>query len=338
MERDVSLATGSMVYNALREKGHQAILIDVYCGYDGEDADCPERLFESARDWSQDVGKVGETNPDLEDIKSLRKENSDCYFGPNVIELCRAADIVFLALHGENGENGKIQAAFDLLGIRYTGSDYLSSALGMDKCLTKMIFRHFHVSTPEYEIIPKDSLALPDLGYPCVVKTSCGGSSVGVYIANNRAEYEKAVSDARQYDADIVVEEYIKGREFSIAGVDGEAYPVIEIAPIQGFYDYKNKYQPGSTVETCPADLPEETARAMQACAVRAYHALGMSAYARMDFMMNAKNEFFCLEANTLPGMTRTSLIPQEAAALGIDFPDLCEKLIEVSLKKYAGR
>lgn len=335
MERDVSFATGAMVYSALKEKGHQAILLDVFFGYDGEDAGRPEGLFESERDWSDKIGKVGEKSPDIEEIKALRPGSPDSYFGPNVIELCRAADIVFLALHGENGENGKIQAAFDLLGIRYTGSDYLSSALAMDKCLTKLIFRHFHVPTPAYQILSGDCRRLPDMGFPCVVKTSCGGSSVGVYIAKDRAEYEKAVDGARQYGADIVVEEYIKGREFSIAVVDGEAYPVIEIAPIEGFYDYKNKYQAGSTIETCPAQIPEETARALQACAQEAYHALGLSAYARMDFMMNEKNEFFCLEANTLPGMTRTSLIPQEAAAIGIDFPDLCQKLIDVSLKKY---
>lgn len=338
MERDVSFATGAMVYNALKEKGHQAILLDVFFGYNEADADRPELLFESGRDWSSNIGKVGETNPDIEEIKALRPDYSGNYFGPNVIELCRMADIVFLALHGENGENGKIQAAFDLLGIRYTGSDYLSSALAMDKCLAKLVFRHFHVSTPAYRIIPKDSVEFPDMGFPCVVKTSCGGSSVGVYMANNRAEYEKAVEDAKKYGADVVVEEYIKGREFSIAVVDGEAYPVIEIAPIEGFYDYRNKYQAGSTIETCPAEIPQEIAEAMQACAVEAYHALGLSAYARMDFMMNEKNEFYCLEANTLPGMTRTSLIPQEAAALGISFPDLCQKLIDVSLKKYEKR
>ena len=334
-ERDVSFVTGSMVYKALKQKGHQVILLDVYYGYSAEDSENIADLFESEHDFSADIGKIGGKDPDIEKVKSMRPDSPHHYFGPHVIELCQLADIVFLALHGENGENGKIQAAFDLLGIRYTGSDYLSSALAMNKCLSKTVFRQYHIATPDYLIVPAKSSELPETEFPCVVKTACGGSSVGVYIANDRAEYEKAVKDAKAYGADIVVESYIKGREFSVGVVDGKAYPVIEIAPIEGFYDYKNKYQAGSTVETCPADLSDEIATAMQECAEDAYHALGMSAYARMDFMMNEKGEFFCLEANTLPGMTPTSLLPQEAAAIGIDFPDLCEKLIDVSLKKY---
>lgn len=334
-ERDVSFVTGSMVYNALKEKGHQAILLDVFYGYNEVDSDWLEGLFESDRDWSHDIGKTIGSSPDLSTLKTLRPGRSGSYFGKNVIELCQLADIVFLALHGENGENGKIQAAFDLLGIRYTGTDYLSSALAMDKCLTKALFERSQVATPAYFKIPKDGEAIPETKFPCVVKTACGGSSVGVYIVNDQEEYVKAVGDAREYGADIVVEEYIRGREFSVGVVDGEAYPVIEIAPIEGFYDYRNKYQAGSAVETCPAKLPDKTAEAMQACAVSAYHALGMSGYGRMDFMMNEQGEFFCLEANTLPGMTPTSLLPQEAAALGLSFADLCQILIDVSLKKY---
>ena len=176
-----------------------------------------------------------------------------------------------------------------------------------------------------------------DLGmeFPVVVKTCCGGSSVGVYIVNDQAEYEQALKDAYSYENEVVVEEYIKGREFSVAVVDGKAYPIIEIAPLQGFYDYKNKYQAGSTIETCPAEISPELTEKMQHYAEAGAKALFMEGYCRLDFMMKENGDMYCLEANTLPGMTPTSLIPQEAKVLGIDYPTLCEKLIEVSMKKY---
>lgn len=142
------------------------------------------------------------------------------------------------------------------------------------------------------------------------------------------------MAEAFSYESEIVVESYIKGREFSVGVVDGEAYPVIEIAPIEGFYDYKNKYQAGSTIETCPAEISAEQTARMQEYAVLAYNVLKLENYARVDFMMDDNGDMYCLEANTLPGMTPTSLLPQEAAALGMTFADLCEKLIQVSLKK----
>ena len=168
---------------------------------------------------------------------------------------------------------------------------------------------------------------------PCVVKPCCGGSSVGVTIPKTQEEYEAAVADAFSYEDVIVVEEYIKGREFSVGVADGIAYPIIEIAPIEGFYDYTNKYKAGSTVETCPAVLTKEQTEQMQAYAVKGFKALQLDNYGRLDFMMSKDGKMYCLEANTLPGMTPTSLLPQEAQALGMDFADLCEKLIAVSAK-----
>ena len=153
-------------------------------------------------------------------------------------------------------------------------------------------------------------------------------------MAKAQKESELALAEAFSYENEVVVEQFVQGREFSVAVVDGKAYPVIEIAPLEGFYDYKNKYQPGSTIETCPADLSPELTAEMQRYAEMAYEALGMRSYARMDFMMDASDHsIYCLEANTLPGMTPTSLLPQEAAVIGMSFEDLCEKLIEVSLK-----
>ena len=233
-----------------------------------------------------------------------------------MLKLCEACDIVFLGLHGANGEDGKVQAAFDLMGIRYTGTGYLSSAMAMDKGITKEVFQMNHVPTPGGFSMPTSALekdiAKHGLSFPVVVKTSCGGSSVGVYIVNDQKEYEEALADASQYEADIVVEEYIKGREFSVAVVDDKAYPIIEIAPIS----------------------PELTAK-MQENAVKAARALGLTGYSRLDFMMKENGDMYCLEANTLPGMTPTSLIPQEAKVLGMDYPTLCEELIRISLKKY---
>ena len=170
--------------------------------------------------------------------------------------------------------------------------------------------------------------------FPCIVKACSGGSSVGVAIAGSEDDYEAALAEAFTYDDEVIVEQYISGREFSVGVMDGKALPVIEIAPLTGFYDYKNKYQPGTTVETCPADIPEEKSKELQACAEKVFAALRLESYARMDFRMNQEGEIFCLEANTLPGMTPISLLPQEAAAVGMDFGDLCERILESALHK----
>ncbi len=330
MERDVSLSTGSMIYKALKKRGHQVILLDVYLGYE-EDT---EGLFEKEVDWTKAIGAVSQTTPDIEAVKKLRKDGGRCFFGPGVIDLCQRADLCFLALHGENGENGKIQAAFDLLGIRYTGTDYLSSALCMDKGITKELFGVHNIPTPRGFKLKKGEAETCPVPFPCVVKSCRGGSSVGVSIAADRQEYEKAKEEAFRYDDEAVVEEYIKGREFSVGVLEGKALPVIEIAPLQGFYDYKNKYQSGSAVETCPANLPEELAQNMQRIAEAVFRAMRLNSYARMDFMMKEDGSMYCLEANTLPGMTPTSLLPQEAAAAGMSFEELCEKIMEMALNK----
>ena len=331
-ERDVSLSSGSMVYKALKQNGHQVILLDVYLGYEEN----TEGIFERDTDWAAKVGKVSEKAPDLEAVKKMRKDGGRSFFGPNVIALCQEADVTFLALHGENGENGKVQAALDLMGVCYTGTDYLSSAICMDKGLTKEIFYMYDIPTPKGIKLKKSEEDKREVSFPCVVKACCGGSSVGVAMANTEAEYEEAKKEAFLYDNEVVIEEYIKGREFSVGVMDGKALPVIEIAPLQGFYDYKNKYQAGSAIETCPANLSDEKTKEMQRYAEKAFQVLRLKNYARMDFMMNEKEELFCLEANTLPGMTPTSLLPQEALAAGISFSELCEKIMEAALRKEA--
>lgn len=329
-ERDVSLITGTMIYKALKNNGHQVVLLDVYLGYEGS----VNHIFDIEKDWAANISAIKESNPDLDQIKAMRKGNSKSFFGQGVIDVCSMADIVFLALHGENGEDGKIQAAFDLMGIKYTGTDYTSSALAMDKAISKEIFSVYHIPTPGGIHVKKGEAYEWNI-YPCVVKVCNGGSSVGVSMVNTADEMEVALKDAFVYGNDVIIEQFISGREFSIGVIDSKALPIIEIAPIVGFYDYKNKYQAGSTVETCPANLSEDITVKMQEIAVDVYSALRLKAYARMDFMLNQDNEIFCLEANTLPGMTPTSLLPQEAKAMGMDFNALCEKIIEISLKKY---
>lgn len=329
-ERDVSLMSGRMIYQALCKR-HQAILLDVYLGYEGEDY---EAVFEMDRDWAEGINAIGTVNPDISAVKEMRKGDPEVFFGPHVIDICSRADMVFLALHGENGENGKLQAAFDLFHIRYTGTNYVSSALAMDKTLTKKMFRYHGIPTPD-EILVQAGEKAPRISYPSVVKLACSGSSVGVYMVNNDEEYQSALLDAACYGGDLLIEDYIKGRELTVCVMCGRALPVVEIEPKQGFYDYKNKYQAGSTVETCPAPISAGKTKEVQELAVRAYHALGIQTYARFDFMMDEKEQLYCLEGNTLPGMTPTSLIPQEAAAEGMDFEALCEYIIRISLEKY---
>lgn len=326
-ERDVSLCSGKMVYYALKNLGHDVIILDVYLGYEKE----TDNIFKKEYDWGADILSVSNTDPDIESIKAMRKDGGKSFFGPNVITLCQEADVVFLALHGENGENGKIQAAFDLLGICYTGTDYRSSAICMDKALTKEMFFYHGIPTPAGISLKADEDRIRKVDLPCVVKVCSGGSSVGVYIVETEDAYQQALEDAFRYDTQVVVEAYIQGRELSIGVIDGVALPIIEIAPIEGFYDYKNKYQAGSAVETCPADLSEQVTKEMQGYAEKAFQILGLKNYARMDFMLNDKNEMFCLEANTLPGMTPTSLLPQEAKAIGMDFEMLCQKIIDLA-------
>ena len=332
-ERDVSLTSGKMIYKALKNKGHQVILLDVFLGLEGDFKDVGA-LFEKEEDWAKEIGSISADNPDIEQIKALRPDWKKNFFGPNVIRLCQEADVVFMGLHGEHGENGKIQAYFDLMGITYTGTDYVSSALAMDKALAKEIFTYNQIPTPAGIRLKEGETESRKVPYPCIVKSCKGGSSVGVMIANNDEEYEAAKKEAFRYDDEVVIEQYIKGREFSVAVMEGKALPVIEIAPLQGFYDYKNKYQAGSAVETCPAELPEDKTKEMQQIAEKVFAALRLKCYARMDFMMSESGELYCLEANTLPGMTPTSLIPQEAAAIGIDFETLCEKIIRMALDK----
>ena len=329
-ERDVSITSGSCVARALREKGHKVVLLDLYYGYSGEYTD-PAELFE--REQEDLRYSVREETPDIE---KMIADGDGSRIGKNVIEICRAADISFLALHGEDGENGKVQATFDMFGIRYTGSGYLGSALAMNKELSKVLFRHSGIPTPAGIVLEKGAESYEDVGFPCVVKPCSGGSSVGTSIVCSRDEYDAALEFAFRFEARVLVERYIKGRELTVGVMDGRAMPVIEIIPKSGWYDYKNKYQAGLTEELCPAPLSAEDTDRVQRLAERVAEALMIDVYCRADFLMDESDgQLYCLEANTLPGMTPTSLVPQMGAAQGMDFGEVCEKIIAVSMEKY---
>lgn len=336
-ERDVSFKTGDKVSGALRRKGHRVILLDVFMGYGDQEQDVSD-LFEHSLEVSVSVSAIPETAPDIERVRRSRKDQSGCFFGPNVIALCRMADVVFIALHGENGENGKLQAAFDLFGICYTGSDYLGSAIAMNKSLAKQMFQAAGVPCPKGFSMKRedrvDEFSATGLTLPCVVKPCCGGSSIGISLVGDEEAYSRALDEAFALEEQILVEEYVEGREFSVGVMEGRALPVIEIAPVEGFYDYKNKYKAGGAVETCPADLPREISEEMQRYAQKVAEVLGLDTYSRTDFLLNSRNEIFCLETNTVPGMTDTSLLPQEAAVVGIDFPELCQRIVDMAVAK----
>lgn len=324
-ERDVSLSSGSMIYQALKKNGHQVVLLDVYLGYEGG----TDGIFEKEEDWAAQIGMVKEESPDLDDIKALRKDGGKGYFGPHVLDICQKADCVFMALHGVGGEDGRIQACFELLGIPYTGADMVGSVLAMDKGITKDLFQTYGIPTPAGIRLKKGEKEGKHIPYPCIVKACCSGSSVGVCIARDDGEYETAKAEAFRYGDEVIVEQYIEGREFSVGVMDGKALPVIEMAPREGFYDYKNKYQAGSTVETCPAQINWDKTRELKEIAEKVFRVLRLKSYARMDFVMDWEGNVFCLEANTLPGMTPVSLLPQEAAVEGMDFGQLCEKILQ---------
>jgi len=332
-ERNVSLSSGSLIANALREAGQRVLLLDVYEGISAHECDF-ENLFEdnAARPYSYIVSDV---EPDLNEIRS-RNNNGDSLIGTNVLKLCQFADVVFIALHGAMGENGQIQATFDVMGIKYTGTGYIGSLLAMDKDLTKKLLSQAQIPTAKWmilsELMSVESVK-ERIGLPCVVKPCSAGSSIGVSIVQNFEELQNAINNAKKVEQCILIEKMILGREFSVGLLDGVPLPVIEIIPKQGFYDYKNKYQAGLTEEICPATLSEYDTKRVQNLALQIHDILRLGTYSRIDFILDEDGEFICLEANTLPGMTPTSLLPQEALAYGISYVELCNRIINLAMK-----
>ena len=335
-ERNVSLSSGTMIAHALKRLGHRPALVDLYFGLEDPAGPLEACFDQPVPDrWKQ----VDPQAPDLEAVKAARPGESPSQFGPGVLELCRQADLVFLALHGACGEDGRVQAAFDLMGIPYTGSGYVGSALAMDKDLTKRLVAPLGVLTPEWRVYELRGLdmeaACAECPLPAVVKPVDSGSSIGVSIARTAGELRDALSAAAAESERAVVEQYIEGREVQIGILAGKPLPSIEIRPLVGFYDYRNKYQPGAAEEITPAPIPAEAESRLARDAMLVWDALGLCAISRADFIYDAEGRLWFLEINTLPGMTPTSLVPQEAAVLGIGYGELCQRIIDASMEKY---
>ena len=322
-ERDVSLTSGCKIANTLCSLGHSVALADVYSDIDATKI---QDMFSSCGNYSY---AIPSTEPDLAALKAERGMG-ERLIGRGIIELCAAADIVFLALHGGMGEDGRIQAVLECAGIKYTGSDYGPCYLAMNKSISKTLFSAAGIPVPQGFIYRGENAE--KIALPCVVKPCSLGSSVGVSIVHTKAELEAALGKVSSYEGDTLIESFVSGREFSCGVLDGKALPSIEIKPKSGFYDYEGKYQAGMTEEICPADITSEQEARIAALSEAAYRALGLSVYARFDFILDEKSgDFICLEANTLPGMTPASLIPQEAAAAGISYPELVTKIVAFS-------
>ncbi len=331
-EREVSLSSGSLIANALIRRGHAVLLLDAYEGIRKLPRSIDD-LFLQTPDYAHTISEIA---PDLQELKA-RVGNGAALVGANVGMLCRAADAVFLALHGAMGENGQMQAYLDCLGVRYTGSGYDGCMLSMDKDVAKRLLLDAGVPTPNwnYYDTERDSLSaiLQKTSYPCVVKPATGGSSVGVSMAENERELADAITEASRWERKLLIEKKITGRELTMGILDGSPLPPVEIIPKEGFYDYKNKYQ-GHTEEICPAPINDATLAEMERLTKLGFSALRLSGYARFDYLLDGDGKLWCLEANSLPGMTPNSLLPQEAAAVGISYDELCERILNFAFEK----
>ena len=339
-ERQVSLVTATNVCKALRKLGHQAVFVDTFFGLEDFPGK-PEEVFDSENGLCREVS-VETVAPDIEAVKESRKYKSSSKLGKGVLEVCALADCVFLGLHGEDGEDGKIQAALELLGIPYTGSDHLSSAMALDKTVTKIMMEAAGIPTPAWKQFAlsseKQQQITESCKVPCVVKVINGGSSIGVYICNTKQELKDALTQAESFHMNILVEEKIDGRELTIPILGEKALNAIEIIPPEGksTFDYVAKYQSGEkgAREICPADISAEQQALLGELALRLHKALGLSVYSRTDFILDRDGKPWCLEVNTLPGMTPNSLIPRAAKLEGLTYEQLCEKIVELSLNK----
>lgn len=321
-EREVSLSSGAMITNALIKNGHEVYLLDSYLGT----ADVEEVRFKSLKDGTDFSWEIGRRVPELDCLAQGR--NGKGYIGNRVIEICRLADAVFLALHGGAGENGQIQAVLDAYGISYTGTGYEGCLKAMDKPMAKLLMRDSGIPTPDWRLYTRGE-PMEAFSFPCVVKPCGCGSSVGVTMVDGEEQWEQALDSAFSYEDRILAEVKITGREFSVGILGERSLPAIEIIPKTGFYDYENKYQAGMTQEICPARLTDKEEEAMGRMALKVHRALGLGYYSRVDFIMEEDGSLYCLEANTLPGMTPFSLLPQEAKAAGISYHELCEDIVK---------
>ncbi len=327
-ERDVSLVTGLAIARALQEKSHQVTAIDCAFG---------AKIIE---DLEQDPAKLIHHTPS--EIEKQRKALDRNLFKTVDFLIHEKFDLVFNGLHGGYGENGELQAILDLAQIPYTGSGPLASALGMNKHLSKILYRSAKIPTADWVYIPekkaknRKKLAVEKLGYPVVIKPNEQGSSVGLSIVHHPDELDEALELAFEHSPSVIAEKFVPGRELTVGILGDKPLPVVEIRPRGGIYDYEAKYQAGLTEYDVPADLPAAVAQTLQNDALKAFQVMGCKDYSRIDFRLNEAGQHFCLEVNTLPGMTPTSLVPKAAKAIGISFPDLVDQIVHLALKRYA--
>lgn len=314
-ERDVAIASAVQVIAALRKRGHDVSVVDTARGY------IPE-----AAESSMLSGSVGAEPPSIANLHGL--ERGLLLSGLSSVPVVRDADVLFLALHGGRGEDGTLQTLLEMVGVPYTGSGPLGSAMAMDKDISKRLFRTAGVATADWGMAPlARAEAERQFGWPLVVKPSKQGSTVGLTIVKRAQDYDSAVELAGRYDDEVMIERFVPGRELTVGVLDGEALAVGEIIPRHETFDYECKYTPGMSEEIFPAELDPAIATECRRLSVAAHAALKLGGYSRVDFRLTPAGELFCLEVNTLPGMTATSLMPQSAAAVGIDFPELCERI-----------
>jgi D-alanine-D-alanine ligase len=323
-EREVSLASGVQVARALREAGHDVVAVDTAVG-----------ILAPSEERRLLAGGVGEAPPEAASLASLDESHT--------VALTRATeladvDVFFLALHGGSGEDGTIQALLDVSGVTYSGSDRLGCSLAMDKEVTKRLLRDAGVPTPDWLTGPATADEVEaELGVPVIVKASGGGSSLRLVLAHDRAELEAAIEESADWDDVVLFERYHVGREFTVGVVGDETFPVGEIVPAHEIFDYACKYQPGLAEEIFPADISEPLSDQLRALALDVHQALRLRDYSRVDFIVDADGRPWCLEANALPGMTANSLLPKGALAAGIDFPELCDRIVRLAYERCVG-
>lgn len=332
-ERDVSLTSGSLIANALIWRGHRVLLLDPYLGTTLPSD--PDTLFQSE---PYPVHSVKTAEPDLAALKA-QADQGEALVGKNVDHLCRRADVVYVALHGGAGEDGRLQGYLDCLGVPYTGTGALGAMLSMDKDIAKTLLSAAGIPTPHGIVFdPTDESAadriLAEVALPCVIKPCSCGSSVGVSIVEDETQLRDAIALGSQYENRLLAEVKLLGRELTVGYLQGVTLPPMEIIPKEGFYDYKNKYQAGLTEELCPAPLTEAETAYVTKLTARGFAALQLSGYARLDFILTPDGTAYCLEANALPGMTPTSLLPQMAAYAGLTYEDLCEYIVQLAARK----
>jgi D-alanine-D-alanine ligase len=320
-ERDVSIASAAQIIPALRALGHQVFAVDTATGRLG---------FEQERQLlSAHVTRAPPTATEM-----ARVRGGALTLAPAAADF-RDADVVFLALHGGAGEDGRIQSVLDLAGMAYTGSNHIASAAAMDKDLSKRLFRSVGVPTADWLMAPTTGEAVSaTLGWPVVVKPNKQGSTVGLSVVRAAAKLEDAIDRGLRYDDEVMIERFIAGREFTVGMLEGVALPPGEIIAPGEVFDYESKYQSGGAREVFPAEMPAAESALIQDYARRAHGVLKLGAYSRIDFRRDQAGGFWCLEANSLPGMTATSLLPQAAKAAGIEFPELIDRICRGALKR----